>query len=190
MTEKRDAPGAIGIFGGSFNPPHMAHVLACQFALCAWPLERILVVPSFVHPFDKDLAPYEHRLEMARLAFTHIEPWVEVSRIEEEMGGVSYTVETVEELRRRFPKAQLHLIIGSDLVDELPQWKDSARLRKLAPPLVVPRPGTVEEAATGGFALPAISSTEIRDLIMGGGDPGLALPRTVNEYVRRHDLYR
>jgi nicotinate-nucleotide adenylyltransferase len=190
MSAKAGAAAVIGIFGGSFNPPHMAHVLACQFALCAWPLERILVVPSFVHPFDKDLAPYEHRVEMARLAFARLAPWVEVSRIEQEMGGVSYTVETVEELRQRFPGAKLHLIIGSDLVSELPQWRDSARLQKLAPPLVVPRPGTAEEAAAGGFALPAISSTEIRDLIMGGGDPGTSLPRTVNDYVREHALYR
>lgn len=181
----------VGVFGGSFNPPHVAHVLACHFALMAWGLDRVVVVPAFSHPFAKELAPFEHRLAMARLAFAHLGGTVEVSPLEGELGGVSYTVDTVRELARRNPGAALQLVVGSDVAGELHLWRDWEILRELAPPLVVPRmvAGSASEGQEGAFHLPAISSSEVRGALARGGDAGLALPRAVREYIARHGLY-
>lgn len=188
------APSSIGIFGGSFNPPHTAHVLVCQFALCVWPLQRILVIPTYKHPLHKPLEPYEHRLAMARLAFASLSHLVEVSTLEQEMGGVSYTIDTVRELRRRYPQTQLHLILGSDILQETCRWKDYDLLQREAPPLVVPRlettPISAGPHAPSQFFLPAISSTEIRDKLRRGQDTGFALPYQVRDYISQHGLYR
>lgn len=180
----------VGVFGGSFNPPHVAHVLACHFALMAWGLDRVVVVPAFSHPFAKELAPFDHRLAMARLAFAHLGAAVEVSPLEGELGGISYTVDTVRELARRIPGANLHLVVGSDVAGELHLWRDWETLRDLAPPLVVPRmvPGAAAEPGMT-FHLPAISSSDLRGALAHGGDTGLALPRTVREYIALHNLY-
>ena len=179
----------VGLFGGSFNPPHVSHVLVCDFALCTWPLDAILVIPNHTHPLGKQLMPYGHRLAMAELAFRHLAPHVLVSRIEEEIGGVSYTIDTVRELSRRHPDVSYRLIVGSDILSETTRWKDYATLEKLAPLLVVPR---LENGLAGrsGFYVPAVSSTDIRQRLALGEDPGPAVPWAVREYIMSHGLYR
>ena len=101
---------SIGIFGGSFNPPHMGHVLACHYALLRWNLKKVIVVPSHAHPFGKPLPPFNDRLAMCRLAFGHLGANVEISEIEQEMEGISYTIDVVRKLvhlhpRRKFSPA-------------------------------------------------------------------------------------
>lgn len=194
------------MFGGSFNPPHISHVLACLFALNAFPLDRILVIPNYRHPLDKALLPFSHRLAMTRLAFRHLEPWVEVSTVEEELGGISYTVDTLTELKRRMPGAVFRLIVGSDILVEVERWRRFDEVARLAPLLVVPRMlqpngGAAGEKAretgepAGGQApgqlfLPAVSSTDIRRALAAGLDPGPAVPLAVRDYIRRHRLYQ
>lgn len=189
MTEP-SAPGSthtVGIFGGSFNPPHISHVLACSYALCRWPLNEILIIPSYQHPFGKSLVSFEHRMQMCELAFEHLAGRVVVSRIEEEMGGVSFTIDTVRELKRRLPATQLHLVVGSDILDEADKWKSADELRREAPFLIIPR---LQSAAGGaGFYLPEVSSTEVRTQLAGGGGVEAAIPFQVMEYIRRHGLY-
>ncbi|PKO15335.1 nicotinate (nicotinamide) nucleotide adenylyltransferase [candidate division BRC1 bacterium HGW-BRC1-1] len=187
MTAVR--PRAVGIFGGSFNPPHVGHVLACHFALMAWGLDGVVVVPTFAHPFAKPMAPYPHRLAMTRLAFAHLGAAVEISEVEKELGGVSYTVDTVQELAQRMPDVRLYLVVGSDVAEELPLWRDWDRLQELAPPLVVPRMGVVDDEDAGLF-LPRVSSSALRDGLRNGQDVGLAVPQTVKEYIEANRLYR
>jgi nicotinate-nucleotide adenylyltransferase len=110
MAEK--AGSNVGILGGSFSPPHMGHVLAAHYALMRWSLSKVLVIPSFAHPFSKPLPPFEHRLAMCRLAFKHLGSYAEICDIEQELGGVSYTIETVRELVRRNPDERYHLVVG------------------------------------------------------------------------------
>lgn len=184
----------VGVFGGSFNPPHVSHVLACLYVLATYPVDRILVIPSYQHPFDKALADYADRLEMTRLAFRHLDGWVEVSRIEEELGGVSYTVDTLRELRRRLPEVHFRLIVGSDILGEVSRWRNSEEVQALAPLLVVPRrtegDGAGCSGTESGFVLPAISSTEVRQRLAAGGEAGNAIPLQVREYIARRALYR
>src|SRR5678816_1236754 len=104
---EKPAPSAadgcrVAIFGGSFNPPHVAHMLAVVYALSTQQIERVLVVPVFQHPFAKELAPFEDRLAMARLALGWL-PRTEVSTIERELGGESRTLRTIEALADRHP---------------------------------------------------------------------------------------
>ena len=182
-------PRTIGIFGGSFNPPHVGHVLACHFALMAWGLDGMIVVPTFAHPFAKPMMAYDHRLAMTRLAFAHLGGAVEISEVEKELGGVSYTIDTVQELARRMPDVRLYLVVGSDVAGELPLWRDWDRLEQLVPPLVVPRMGVGEEGSEGLF-LPRVSSSDLRRGFREGLDVGLAVPQAVKAYIDEHHLYR
>jgi nicotinate-nucleotide adenylyltransferase len=184
-------PGAteqIAVFGGSFNPPHVAHVLAAAWALCSEPFSRLLVVPTYRHPFQKAMAPYEHRLRLCELAFAELRR-VEVSRIEAELGGESLTLRTLEELRRRFPGARLRLVIGSDLLAETSKWYAFERVAELAPPLVVGRAGHEGGDLAERCVLPPISSTDVRRRLRTGGDVSGLVPHAVAAYARRHGLY-
>jgi hypothetical protein len=107
--------GSIAIFGGSFNPPHVAHVLAVTFVLATAEVDRVLVVPTFQHPFAKALASYEDRVRMCTLAMGWL-PRVEVSRVEEELGGESLTLRTLEHLHAQHPDWQMRLVIGADVL--------------------------------------------------------------------------
>lgn len=183
-------PRNIGIFGGSFNPPHIAHVLGCQFALAVWPLDKIIIVPTFVHPFDKALETFDHRHRMCALAFKHLHHGVEISRIEEELGSVSYSIDTVHALRKYYPGAAFKLIVGSDILGETERWKDFAKLREETDLLVLPRTGSRAGSFDERVCLPDVSSTWIREALGRGEDVGAALPREVHDYIRQYGLYR
>ncbi|GAC1367655.1 MAG: nicotinate-nucleotide adenylyltransferase [Polyangiales bacterium] len=187
-SERRES---VAIFGGSFNPPHVAHVLAAAYLLACAPVERVVVVPTFRHPFAKALAPFADRLEMCRLAFADLAR-VEVSRVEEELGGESLTVRTLEHLSARHPGWSMRLVIGADVVHEMDRWTSPDRVRALAPPLVLGRVGfTVPPAlADAPHVLPAVSSSAIRASLARGEPADVLLPRRVADYVRARGLYR
>jgi nicotinate-nucleotide adenylyltransferase len=179
----------VAVFGGSFNPPHVAHVLACALLLSVQQVDRVLVVPTFRHPFAKSLAPFEERLHMCKLAMGWI-PRVEVSRVEAKIGGESRTLRTLEHLATAHPDWVLRLVIGSDILAEAPRWFGFDEIAKRAPPLVLARAG-VTVPDSGPALLPDVSSTQIRDLIERKQWRKLeyVLPRSVLAYVRQRGLY-
>lgn len=179
----------VGVFGGSFNPPHVGHVLACALVLSTHDLDRLLVIPTYRHPFAKDLAPYDDRVRMCELAMRRL-GGVEVSRVEEELGGESRTLHTLEHLAATHPDWEMRLVIGSDLLAEAPRWFRFDAVEKLAPPLVLARAGA-EAAGIGPVRLPEISSTQVRAAIGRGALDELkdVVPREVLEYVRDKRLY-
>jgi nicotinate-nucleotide adenylyltransferase len=178
----------IGVFGGSFDPPHLAHTLLATYVLAAYPLDRLLVIPTYRHAFAKPLAPYEHRVAMSALAMADVKR-VSVSRIEEEIGGNSLTLNTLEELARRNPNVRFRLVMGSDLLSETPRWHRFDRVSAIAPPLIVARAG-YRDPAVEGPELPFISSSEIRERIKRDlGTQGL-LSHAVAQYIKIHGLYR
>jgi nicotinate-nucleotide adenylyltransferase len=171
----------VAVFGGSFNPPHVAHVLACALVLSVEDVERVLVVPAFQHPFSKQLAPFDDRVAMCNLAMGWI-PGVEVSRVEQELGGESRTLRTLEHLTSVYPEWRLRLVIGSDILADAPRWAGFEAIERLAPPIVLAR---------GAGELPATSSTAIRDAIArcAWDEVKRAIPRPVLSYLRERNLY-
>jgi nicotinate-nucleotide adenylyltransferase len=185
-------PERVGVFGGSFNPPHVSHVLAVTYAKLVAELDRVLVIPVYQHPFSKELAPFEIRLTMARAAFQDLH-FVEVSDVERELGGESKTLRTLEHLAVTAPTRQLRLIVGSDVLGDLPKWHRFDRIRELAPPLFLERAGHPSRPGALGV-LPEVSSSEIRGLFRTGGveaEQRLAdlVPREVLRLVRSAGLY-
>lgn len=181
----------VGVFGGSFNPPHVAHVLLVSAVLSLHEdeIDEILVVPTFQHPFAKALASFDDRLEMCRRAMGFL-PRTTISDVERELGGESRTLRTLEHLAKIHPTWSLRLIMGADLMLETPKWHAWDAIAKLAPPIVLGRVG-VDYPGAPAPVLPAISSTEIRARIERGDDNALEaiVPSSVLEYIRARGLY-
>jgi len=186
----------VALFGGSFNPPHIGHVLSVTYALSAGLVERVVSVPVFAHALGKRLEAFEHRVEMARLAFEWL-PGVEVSRIEERLGTPSRTLDTIVALQAEHPSWDLRLLVGSDILGELHQWHAFAEIARRAPPLVLPRAGT-DAAGPLPRLLPEVSSTDVRARIGAWAQDSSPLaqlelealvPRAVLRYVKAHGLY-
>lgn len=192
MTEGASSPRSevVGIFGGSFNPPHLAHVLTLAVVLARFDVARLLVVPTFQHPFAKALASYEDRVKMCELAMGWL-PRVEISRVEEELGGESRTLRTLEHLRAQHPEWSLRFIMGADLVVESSKWFGFDRIVELAPPIVLGRVGVTYPGAPPAV-LPAISSTEVRDKIAKGAWDELEplVPKAVLAHACARGLYQ
>jgi nicotinate-nucleotide adenylyltransferase len=196
----------VAFFGGSFNPPHVGHVLGVVYALSTAPIDEVLVVPVYQHPFAKHLAPFEDRVAMLRAAFGWL-PRVTISTIEEELGGESLTLRTVEHLVETRRDWAMRLLVGADVLGDVSKWHRWDRIAELAPPLVIERAGAAstdahvawvghdDDAAPGERPpplLPRVSSTAIRDAI-AAGQVALArplLPAGVLEHIVARRLYQ
>jgi nicotinate-nucleotide adenylyltransferase len=179
----------VAVFGGSFNPPHVGHVLACALVLCTEDVDRVLVVPAYKHAFAKALAPFDDRVTMCELAMGWL-PRVEVSRVEQELGGDSLTIRTLEHLAHAHPDWRLRLVIGADILAETPRWASFDDVQALAPLIVLGRAG-VDATTAPPPLLPAVSSTDVRAAMARGAWAELAglVPRAVLDHVRAKRLY-
>jgi len=175
------------VFGGSFDPPHVAHALAAAYVLIAHAVERVLVTPTAAHPFGKRLVSFEHRLQMCALAFAPLEQ-VQLCEIERELPQPNLTLNTLTALAARHPDVQLRLLVGTDLKRETHAWHDFGSIEVLAPPLWVARQG--HETGDTLVALPDISSTEIRRRLAADEPTDGLLAPGVAEFIRTHGLYR
>ncbi len=178
----------LALFGGSFNPPHVAHQMACLWVLETCRVDGLLVVPTWRHAFDKALAPWEDRLEMCRLAMAPLGARVEISPIEAELGQEpSRTFATLEALAAQRPGDAFRLVIGADILPEREKWWRWNDIERIAPPIVVGRAGHASHAA---IEIPAVSSTEIRARIAAGADVSGLVPADVLMYITEKGLYR
>jgi len=178
----------VGLFGGSFNPPHVGHQLAALYVLETAGVDELWFVPTFLHPFDKPLAPFADRFAMCQRAAAPLGARVRVSDLEARLGGSSRTLRTVKAMRQAHPENAFSLIIGSDLVAETSTWHGGDEIRQLVPFIVVGRAGHLEGHPTA-VAIPAISSTEVRAALRAGRDVSHLVPRTVLEYIAAAGLY-
>lgn len=177
----------VGLFGGSFNPPHVAHLLAVSYVLATQPLDQVLVVPTFGHPLGKRLTPFAHRLAMCERAFRDLRR-VEVSDIESRLGDTSRTLYTLRALQSEHPAWRLRLIVGADILDERDRWFGWDEIVELAPPIIVGRQGFEHPEAPFPL-LPALASRDLRAKIQRGDDVSELLPREVLAYIRASGLY-
>ena len=169
----------VAFFGGSFDPPHVGHVLLSAYLGTVAGFDRVLVAPVFGHAFDKPLSPFNHRLRMCELAFARL-PFVEVSAIESTLEAPNYTLHTLQAIKQAHPDWQLRLAIGSDVLADTSQWYQFEAVSALAPPFVFARRGTAE-AESGTRLLPEVSSSELREKLRRAGDP--AVRRVLGELV-------
>jgi nicotinate-nucleotide adenylyltransferase len=181
----------LGIFGGSFDPPHLGHVLGCLWALETGEVDRVLLVPVGQHAFGKQTgASFEHRLIMCRLAVARLGEAVEVSDVEGRRAGTSFMVDTLRQLASERPGDTFRLICGSDVATEISKWREPHEVLRLAPPLELPRPRRGAAVEENPGALPPISSTHIRELLRTASPVASLLGKSVRDHIATHHLYR
>ena len=189
----------LGIFGGSFDPPHVGHLLAAQDAMDRLALDRIAVVPAAIQPLKRaDVTPAARRLEMVQLTFGG-EARFEVSSMELDRGGVSFTVDTLEAFARRDPGAERFLLLGADVLSSFAQWHQPERVLALATPVILARTGSAVALPPGLDAAQLVSletrrvdvsSTEIRERVRTGRSIRGFVTDAVAALIQRNGLYR
>lgn len=189
----------IGLFGGSFDPIHRGHLILAENAVNALGLDRVLFMPTAIPPHKPrgDLAPVEARSEMIALAIAG-RPRFELSLIEAE-SGVSYTYRSVLRfVDEGYRRDQIHLLVGSDSLEEMHEWRNPEAIFASATIVVMARPGHESlpplpvEAALVWLSerRTPISSTEVRRLAGEGKPIGHLVPKEVEDYIARRSLYR
>jgi nicotinate-nucleotide adenylyltransferase len=194
----------VGILGGTFNPPHLGHLVCAQEAYRELELDRVMLIPARIPPHKpvEHEPGAEHRLELCRLAVGGDERFA-VSELELGRDGPSYTVDTLQELTTQAPQTEFVLIVGGDIAAGLPQWREPERVLKLATLAIAKRRGTARssvdaalEAVSGGararfFSMPGIgvSSTMVRRRVRTGQPIRYLVPDAVSDYIAEHRLY-
>jgi nicotinate-nucleotide adenylyltransferase len=184
-------PREIALLGGSFNPPHVAHLMAAYWALATQGVGEVWLLPAYRHPFGKALAPFEDRVRMCELAAAALRG-VHVCTAEAELADdplCGKTARTLEHLAAKHPTLRFALVVGSDILRETEKWYRFDRVRELARVLVVGRDG-FPDGAGGAPLLPAVSSTEIRARLARGDDVSALVPRRALAYLHERGLYR
>ena len=179
----------VALFGGSFNPPHVAHQMVALYVLETAPVDEVWFVPAYEHAFGKPLAPYADRLQMCELAAAALRPRVRVSSVEGEIGGRSLTLRTVRRLAELHPEHAFSLVIGSDLQGDVPTWYGADELQRTISFIVVGRAGAAP-AESGAIAMPEVSSTAVRAALAAGKAVDGLVPRAVLDYILRKGLYQ
>jgi nicotinate-nucleotide adenylyltransferase len=188
---------SIGLFGGSFDPVHMGHLLMAQAAREELNLTRLFFIPAAHSPFKPDQPPTRasERLKLLRLALAG-KDWCELDEQEINRGGVSYTIDTVRDYQGRFPETKLFYLLGSDHLSLLPKWRSAEELARLVEFVVIPRPGqaTVDFPAPfrgrtlNGFPV-SISSSQLRARVKSGLPIAELTPPAVAEAIHNNGLY-
>lgn len=198
----------LGVLGGTFDPPHIGHLVLADEACQALGLEQVLFVPAGT-PWRKagqELSPREHRLVMVRLA-VHDNPHFAVATLEIDREGPSYTADTLAELRGQFGRGtELFFIMGADSLVDFPHWHEPQRILELAHLAVAERPEPEDVGLAEGLAedlaramrekvvwlrmpLIAISASAVRERVQKGLSIRYWVPPAVEEYIRQHGLY-
>jgi nicotinate-nucleotide adenylyltransferase len=195
----------LGIFGGTFNPPHLGHLVCAQEAYIQLRLDRVMLMPARIPPHKpvEDEPGVPHRLELCRLAVEGDERFT-VSDLEAQRDGPSYTIDTLRELHDREPDTELFLIVGGDIAAGLPRWRQPEAVLELATLAVARRRGTPRSRVSEAllelrgaeraefFRMPriGISSTFVRRRVRAGQPIRYIVPDAVDRYIEREGLYR
>ena len=195
----------LGVFGGTFDPVHMGHLIAAEDARAVLRLDEVLFVPAG-EPWFKSyrrITPARHRLAMVRLA-ARDNPRFGVSDMEIRREGPSYTIDTLAELRHARPDAELFVILGVDALREIDRWRNPRLLFQMATVVGMARPGASMDPSVLNAAIPGaserlrlvdsalidISGTDIRRRVADGASIRYRVPLAVERYIRDHRLYQ
>lgn len=190
----------IGLFGGSFNPPHVAHLIVAEVARDQFGFDEVWWIPNATPPHkpQDELAEVNHRLEMTQRAVED-NPAFRVCDIEVERSGVSYTVETVRVLQEQRPDTDFALLIGSDSLDHFAEWHKPDEIAERVPLVVYKRPGVIDAVPESRFAnhvrfvsapVMEVSGTEIRSRCSADRSIRYLVPESVRAYIEEHELYQ
>lgn len=188
---------SLGLFGGSFNPVHLGHLLVAEAAREELKLHRVIFTPAAMSPFKPGmtLAPAAQRVRLIRLALAGLSH-CDVDDQEITRGGISYTIDTVRDYARRYPNASLFYLIGADHIQQLPKWRDADELANLVEFVIIPRPGESMVATPPpfrsrvlrGFPL-GLSASQIRERVRNGLSIEFLVPPQVAEAIHNNRLY-
>lgn len=202
-----DTIKAIGLMGGTFDPIHYGHLIAAENSRSEFDLDRVVFIPAArpPHKEGESVLDSPHRLQMVKLAIAG-NPAFDISTLEQERQGLSYTIDTVEYFRDRFPDSQIFFIMGMDSLLMFDTWRDYQRLAGLCRFIVVTRPGYVMEPGQpvldnlptllwenlSMLEIPGldISSSDIRQRVRLSRPIKYMLPAAVEDYLLEHGLYR
>ncbi len=194
--ENTDEPKKIGLYGGSFNPPHLGHALMVLTVLMTQDLDEVWIIPCGEAPHKNGLEPFDVRKEMCEQTFGHIKD-TQVIELENHLPSPSYTVNTLKTIKELRPNYELFFIVGTDVVEEIPEWENAEGITDLARFMVVPRQGYPLMALPGevgnaklvkmGIELPELSSTLIRKFRERGLEMDKFVEKNVAETLKSDD---
>ena len=190
----------IGILGGTFDPIHLGHLVLAEQVKEKLKLDRVIFIPCLRSPHKtrQKLSPARDRFRMTQLALEGNSSFA-VSDVELKRKGLSYTVDTLTELKNLYPSSQIYFLTGSDVVDELGAWKDPRQLYTLAKVVIATRPGFDHFDRRNRFVKKSIvvpitgidiSSSEIRQRVKKGKSMKYLVPSEVEKYIKKRGLYR
>ena len=188
MSAAPDLAGCTVIYGGSFNPPHIAHQMTLLYLLEALSAERVLVVPARTHALGKELTAFDERVALCELMAEPFGERVRVSRVEEELGGAGRTYDLLVHLRTTMPGEKLVLSVGADILGETDRWYRWDDIVAMVPVVILGRAGFADPRALP-VALPEVSSTRIRELRRDGKSIRGLVPGNVARRIERRGLY-
>jgi nicotinate-nucleotide adenylyltransferase len=195
----------LGVMGGTFDPPHMAHLIMAEIALSEYKLDRVLFIPAGTppHKVNSDITDAEDRYAMTLLSIAS-NPNFYITRMEIERKGPSYSVDTIRELKEIYGSGtDIYFILGMDEALDITSWHEAEQLPSLTQFIIAPRPGfdesdikkRVPNAFGNVFNMLSmqpiyIASTDIRNLVERSISVRYLVPETVNEYILKHKLYK
>lgn len=189
----------LGVLGGTFDPIHLGHLVLAEQVREKLQLEKVIFIPSASppHKTEQKLSPAEDRFEMTKLALDG-NPHFSVSDIELKREGPSYTVETLRELKKLYKNSEIYFLTGSDVLEEIKDWKDPEEIYELAKIVIGVRPGFdkfdpknhfVQKSIIFNITGIDISSTQIREKVRKGESIKYLVPSKVEEYIKKKNLY-
>ena len=190
----------IGILGGTFDPIHMGHLVLAEQVKEKLKLDQVIFIPCFSPPHKtrRKLSPAKDRFRMTQLALED-NPFFSVSDIELKRGGLSYTIDTVRQLKALYSDSEIYFLTGSDMLNEICTWKAPEEIYRLVKVVIATRPGFDEFDPKDHFAKKSliiritgvdISSSQIREKVKKGQSIKYLVPFRVEEYIKKKKLYQ
>ena len=194
----------IALYGGSFDPPHLGHIVTVKNLLNSGEVEEVWLVPTGDDRYDKPpVASSKHRLRMLELVLEHtlrdLPVRIETIQLEEKLKPGSQTINLIEHLKEKYPANEFKFVVGADKIGELPSWVEFERLKEMISFLVVPRPNEqipekipdyVSILSFDNMLESEAASTEIRNALVKGDLLDKFLPKEVENYLAEFNIYR
>ena len=196
----------IAVMGGTFDPIHNGHLIVAEYVRTSLKLDKVIFIPSGVHPFknNKNITEGKKRLDILSLAIKSNE-YFDISTMEINREGITYTIDSIKELKEIYKEDEVYFIIGSDIIFEIEKWKDFEELIELCKFILLYRPGKNEDKIENRIEelkklyglefvrveapLIEISSTEIRERVKEDLSIKYLVPEIVEDYIYKHKLY-